>query len=168
MDETLNDSLETQDPRVRQASKIARLGIIFSLIFSLLSIGTLLSTSESENSSSLSSWDSGELMDDFVSVDTSWVPAGYSIWSDDSNVAWRYAARHDCDDYDCIQVEIISQTGCPNSLYAALNWLDSSKYVLSYDNASLPSVRALQIAKLRFDDIEGSAKTGELAEINCR
>ncbi len=168
MDETFKDSGESQDPRIGQARKIARFGLIFSLIFSLLSVGTLLSSPDSQTSSSSNIWNAEEITENYESVDASWVPAGYSIWSSDSSVAWRYAARHDCDIYDCIQVEIISRSGCPNSLYAALNWLDSSEYVLSYDNASLPSVRAMQVAKLRFDDIDGSAKTGEVAEISCR
>lgn len=164
-------SFEVQDSRVLLAKKIATFGMIISLVASLLAIGSI-AASDSESSSSSSSSVSEDYMDEFESVygDTSWVPAGYDAWESDSNVAWKYSSHSDfeCDNYTCIQIEMITRTGCPNSLYAALNWLDSGGSVISYDNASLPTLRAMQVAKLKFDDVTDSSDKGLLAEVNCR
>lgn len=164
-------SVEVQDTRVLLARKIAIFGMVISLVASLLAIGSI-ALSDSGSSSSSSSAFSEDYMDEFESVygDTSWVPAGYDAWENDSNVAWKYSSHSDyeCENYTCIQIEMITRAGCPNSVYAALNWLDSSGSVISYDNASLPNLRAMQVAKLKFDDVAGSSDKGQLAEVNCR
>ena len=109
-----------------------------------------------------------------TALDTSWVPAGFNVWTDNSDIAFRWSPSnsYSCQDYGCIQAQFISSSGCPNGLYAAINWLDApageSGSVISYDNATLPSLLPGQIAKLRFDDIEGNGKSAQMAEISCR
>ena len=56
--------------------------------------------------------------------DSSWVPSGFTAWSTDSNIAWKWAEKDNCDNYACLTAEFISRDGCPSGLYAALNWLD--------------------------------------------
>jgi hypothetical protein len=92
---------------------------------------------------------------------------GFTAWSEDSNIAWRWASKNNCQDYDCISAEFISQNGCPSGLYAALNWLDSNKLVVSYTNDTIPSLLPMQTAKLRFDDYEDVGKSGQMSTINC-
>jgi hypothetical protein len=164
-------SPEIQDGRALLAKKIASFGLIISMVLSLIAVGSIVSSNSNDSDSSGSSV-SQNYIDEFESVygDTSWIPAGYDVWENDSSVAWKYSDNSDyeCDNYACLQVEVIAQTGCPNSLYAALNWLDSGGSVIAYDNASLPSLRSMQVAKLKFDDVAGSSDKGQLAEINCR
>lgn len=170
MDENYAEvSLEVQDPRVGQAKKIARYGIVLSVLFALLSIGSLLSTSNSEPATSSGGWSSQDSLDDSEAgySDRSWVPIGYDVWESDSNVAWRWAVKNDCDEYDCLTAQFISRYGCPEGFYAAVNWLDAGEAVISYDNSTLPSLNAMQVAKMRFDDRDGSSKTGQIAEIKC-
>ena len=153
--------------RATIAKQIGIFGIALSLLFSLIAIVSI-----SSNTSEDSAYSSEELFADesFAeeAIDLYWAPAGFTVWSSDPNVAYKWAAKNNCDQYGCISAEFISKMGCPNSFYAALNWLDSNDSVISYDNASLPSLGVMQIAKLRFDDIEGSSTTGQMAEINCR
>ena len=158
----LGTSVQETDPRVAQSKTIALYGVIFSLIFAAFSIGTLLSSTNSATEAGLSDYVSENLFDD------SWAPSGFNVWSDNSNIAYRWALKNNCDNYGCVQAEFISKDGCPNSFYAAVNWLDSNDSVISYDNSTLPSLSSMQIAKLRFDDIEGSSETAQMAEISCR
>ena len=150
------------DKRVGQSKIIAICGLIFSIIFSVFSIGSILSAPDS--TTRISSNDSVGP----TAPDTSWAPADFTIWSTNPEVAYRWATKSVCDNYGCVQAEFVSKNGCPNSFYAAINWLDSADSVVSYDNSTLPSLNPLQIAKLRFDDIEGSGKSAQMAEINCR
>jgi hypothetical protein len=165
MDENLTEvSSEAQDPRVRQARKIALYGIVLSALFAVLSIGSLLINSNSENTTLSSSSSSQDSLGD-----SSWVPVGYTVWGNDSNIAWRFADKdsYKCDDYSCIALDFISQNGCPNGLYADLNWLDSNENVVSYDSASLPSLYEMQTAKLVFNDRDELGELGQIASIEC-
>ena len=152
------------DPRVGQSKSIALYGIIISLILSGFTVGSLIGTprSDSLNSSADYSYEN--------EYDNSWVPAGYTAWYKDSNIAWRWANKgsYDCDEYSCLAVDFISRTGCPNGLYADLNWLDSNDNVFAYDSASLPSLYDMQTAKLRFYDRDELGDTGQIASIECR
>ncbi len=163
------------DRRSFIAKRIAIIAGIVSLCLSLLATVNFAGASNDStalndllNSSSSLSSDSGT-----SSLDTSWVPTGFIPWSANSNIAWRWAASgtYTCPDYGCISAEFISNTGCPSGVYAAINWMDANAgqggSVISYANASLPSLRPLQIAKLRFDDIEGTGKSGQMADIKC-
>jgi hypothetical protein len=159
------------DKRVRDSREIAKwffgISIVLMVITIIASVGSsstrisavdefLASQSNTSNTPDTSSWDS------------SWVPSGFTAWSTDSNVAWKWVDKSNCDNYSCVTAEFISRDGCPSGLYAAINWLDSSDAVVSYDNATLPSLLAMQTAKLRFDDIQELGKSGQMAEISCR
>lgn len=166
----IQDALIPSDKRVKQSRKIAKwffgVSIALMVISIIASVGSgstrtsvvdELLSSQSENSDT-SNWDS------------SWVPSDFSVWATDSNIAWKWADKgsYVCDNYSCISVEFISKDGCPTGLYAALNWLDENDAVVSYDNATLPSLQPMQTAKLRFDDVGELGKSGQMAEINCR
>ena len=157
------------DKRVKQSKDIRKWFFGISIALMLISIvGTL--SAPSNSSSALDDILSSNQLDsnDTSSWDSSWVPDGFSAWSSDSNIAWKWSAKNNCDQYGCISADFISRDGCPNGLYAALNWLDANDAVVSYDNATLPSLLPMQTAKLRFDDIQELGKSGQMAEINCR
>ena len=164
------DALIPADRRVKQSREIAKWFFGVSIVLMVISIiasvgsGSTRTTvvdellSSQSDTSDTSNWDS------------SWVPSGFAVWSTDSNIAWKWAEKgsYKCEDYGCISVEFISRDGCPNGLYAALNWLDSNDAVVSWDNATLPSLLTMQTAKLKFDDVQELGKSGQMAEIECR
>lgn len=157
------------DSREKLAKKIARIAGVTALALSLISIISL-TNSNSSQSSGLDEIDN-LLQSDTTDTnlwDASWVPAGFTAWPQDSNIAWKWATKNNCQDYGCISAEFISANGCPNGLYAAINWLDGNDSVVSYSNDSIPSLLAMQTARLRFDDIEEISKTGQMSTINCR
>jgi hypothetical protein len=185
MEEQLRDhSFESHDSRTIYAKNIALYGLVISLILSVIAIASILGSSNSESatssggwssqdslngSGSSGGWSSQDSLDDLGTgySNTSWAPVGYYVWNNDNNVAWRWAAKNNCDEYDCLTVQFISESGCPGGFYAAVNWLDAAENVISYSNATLPSLNSMQVAKLRFDDREGVSKTGQVAEIKC-
>lgn len=170
------NSLEQQevtpiDSRVKQSREIAKWFFGLSIFLMLISIVVTTSNSSSSTSAVDEILSSTEIdSTDSYAGDSNWVPAGYITWNSDLNIAWRFASKssYNCDDYSCIAVEFISRDGCPNGLYAALNWLDANDAVVSYDNATLPSLLPMQSAKLKFDDIQEIGVSGQMAEINCR
>jgi len=157
------------DKREKLAREIAKIVGVTALALSLVATVTFANSASNSFSSELSALD--DLLDsdayDANSWDDSWVPMGFTAWSEDSNIAWRWASKNICQDYDCISAEFISQNGCPSGLYAALNWLDSNKLVVSYTNDTIPSLLPMQTAKLRFDDYEDVGKSGQMSTINC-
>lgn len=165
-----NANLLPVDKRVKQSRDIAKWFVALSIVFALISISatyfsTPSSTSEADDFYASSEFD----YDDTESWDVDWAPSDYTVWSNDSNIAWKWTPSEDfeCDDYACISAQFISRDGCPNGLSVSLNWLDDNDSVVSYSSASLPSLQAMQTAQLKFDDFEDVSSTGQLSEINC-
>jgi len=158
---------EPVDFRKKISWKIAVAGAALSLIFSAVTIGTYFShrsEQQSAEAASVFGTDSSAL-GGLTTDDTSWVPAGYTAWSNDSTVAWKWA-QGSCSEYTCNHATFISENGCSN-FYAAVNFLDASGSVIGYGNATLPSLQPMQTATLEFDDTSDSSKTAEMSQINC-
>lgn len=158
------------DKRINFAREIAKIAGVTAFALSIVAtISFLNAPSESPFNSELSAIEELFEADTFESNnwDDSWVPLGFKAWGDDSNIAWRWATKSNCQDYDCISAEFMSQNGCSTGLYAAINWLDGNDSVVSYSNDSIPSLLPMQIAKLRFDDYEDIGKSGQMSTINC-
>ena len=170
-DSLSNNEYSAVDKRRKLSHDLGKWFFGLSVIFMVISIAASLGSSSART-------DLVDALDSYVESenietnnwDSSWVPSGFTAWSIDSNIAWRWTPKNNysCDSYDCLSAEFISQTGCPSGLYAALNWLDSNGSVVAYDNASLPSLLPMQTAKLKFEDIQDSSSSGQIAEINCR
>ena len=158
------------DNRVKQSRDIAKWFFGISTLLMLISIVTSLSGGSNRTSAVEEIFNSQAETSDTSSWDSSWVPSDFTAWSSDSNIAWKWADKgsYSCDNYSCITVEFISRDGCPSGLYAALNWLDGNDAVVSYDNATLPSLLPNQVAKLKFDDVQEIGDSGQMAEISCR
>lgn len=175
VDQHALDSVADIDTRKSLSKKIALIAGAVALCFSVIATVSFAKSSSSLSglndilniSSSVSGSDGG------VTADTSWVPAGYTVWSENPNIAWRWAdqSTYSCGDYGCVEAEFVSSLGCTSGVYAAINWLDGAVgaggSVVSYANATLPSLQPLQVAKLRFDDIEGNGKSAQMATITC-
>lgn len=158
------------DSRQKLAREIAKIAGTIAIAASLIAT-ILFANSPSANlfSSELSSIQEllGSVEDESPPWDDSWVPIGYSAWPDDSNIAWRWVDKSNCDDYGCVFAEFISSNGCPNGLFVDLNWLDPNDSVVSSVSEGLPSLRAQQNAKLRFEDYDGTSDSGQIAAISC-
>ena len=72
-----------------------------------------------------------------------------------------------CGDYSCWGVYAITRYGCPSSLYAEVSLLDAGDVQVGYTNDTPGAVAPLQKVRLKFDDIDGSARTARLAQLNC-
>lgn len=164
------DTLIPVDKRVKQSRSIAKWFFGVSIVLMVISIIASVGSGSTRSSVVDELFSSQSDTSDTSNWDSSWVPSGFTVWTSDSNIAWKWADKstYVCDNYSCISVEFISKDGCPTGLYAALNWLDENDAVVSYDNATLPSLQPMQTAKLRFDDIGELGKSGQMAEINCR
>lgn len=100
-----------------------------------------------------------------------WYPEGYSLWGADENVAWRWlkSSEYRCSysSGSCWGVSVITELGCPSSLYAELSISDRAGNAIDYTNAVLRGLQPGQKGKLIFDTFNDSAKTGRLIKINC-
>jgi hypothetical protein len=178
----LNDEIDEVSPesgdfdtRATLSKTIAKAVGAISLCLSLIATINFASSPSSTSALSdlLTSPNSTSSSSTNTSADTTWVPAGFTIWSGNPSIAWRWSnqSSYSCSDYGCVSAEFVSNVGCPSGLYAAINWLDApvgtGGSVVSYANATLPSLQTLQVAKLKFDDIEGTGKSAQMATITC-
>ena len=157
------------DKREKLAREIAKIVGVTALALSLVATVSFVNSSSNSFSSELSSIE--DLLDSDAfntnSWDDSWVPTGFTAWSEDSNIAWKWAAKNNCNEYACITAEFISQYGCPSGLYVALNWLDRNDSVVGYTNETLPSLLPMQNAKLNFEDYDEVSSSGQISTIRC-
>ncbi len=137
-------------------------------IFGVIAFALLLTLSACSSSPDTSAESSTEIEVDEVFPDDIWIPTGFTAWDLDTDVAYRYPGKYNCDDYNCIDIEFVSRYGC-GDFYAAANYLDGPDgNVIGYDNATLPSMQPLQKAKLRFEDTSNTSTHWQIAEIICR
>jgi hypothetical protein len=104
------------------------------------------------------------------SEDSSWIPKGFSAYSQDQNIAWRWLknSEFECSYGDsCWGLMVISKQGCPNGLYAELSLLDKNRVQVGYTNDTLSAAQPLQKSKMIFESFEEAAETGQLSKISC-
>lgn len=168
---------ESRDSRAKLSKDIARVAGVISILFSLIAT---ISFSSTENSG----LDSSDLsaIEDFldedslesISPDDSWVPAGFSLWSQDSNIAWKWttnSANYDeCDDCIYWLVDVISRNGCPSGVYGSLN-IEKSGVTIDWTNDTVPYLGPMEKARLAFEKYgyndSGSNYQGSLTTLNC-
>jgi hypothetical protein len=100
--------------------------------------------------------------------DTSWIPAGYTAYSRNSDVAWKWSAddSYTCSNGSCAQIEVVSKNGCDN-LYAEASLLDASKNNVGYTNATTSSLQPMQKALLMFSSYNEDFQSFRLSKISC-
>ena len=135
-----------------------------ALTFALSGCGSVQPESTAEQSTE--STDEVDTSNTYDETDNSWVPKGFEVLSSYPNVAVRFPGQS-CDDYNCVDIQFVTLTGC-SYFYAAANALtEENGTVIGYDNASLPSLQPLQVAKFRFEDTSNSAWWWEISEVVC-
>lgn len=166
------------DVRDKLARNIARIAGIISITLSLVATISI-ATTESSNifSSDLSAVENFLDSDyaDSAITDESWVPVGFNVWSEDSNIAWKWttdsANYEGCD--DCIYwiVDVVSKNGCPSGVYGSLN-ISRGDITIDWTNDTIPYLGAMETARLAFEkygyDDAGSNYQGDLTTLNCR
>lgn len=102
-----------------------------------------------------------------LALQVPWYPEGYSEWSDDPSLAWKWDDGGYCNLGDsCWHAKVISQNGC-SSLYAEINIMDSSGNVIDYTNDLAGSLSPYSTAVLEFSTYNDYASTGQLTKLNC-
>ncbi len=104
-----------------------------------------------------------------IKNDVTWVPKGYSPWSEDKSIAfkWVNGAGNDC--YSCTYwtADVVAKNGCTNGVYAEMN-IKKGGIVISYTNDSLSYLEPYQTGRLSFETYEKGSLQGSLTELNCR
>jgi hypothetical protein len=166
------------DVRDKLARDIARVAGIISITLSLVATIALASTQSSNLFSSDSNAVENLLESDYAdseTTDESWVPAGFTVWWEDSNIAWKWTTDsvnyEGCD--DCIYwiVDVVSKNGCPSGVYGSLN-ISRGDVTLDWTNDTVPYLGPMETARLAFEkygyDDAGSNYQGDLTTLNCR
>lgn len=98
-----------------------------------------------------------------------WYPEGYSAWSTDSNLAWKWYSGASCNTYfgSCWHIKVISQAGCPSGLYGEINIMDGGGTVIDYSNDLIGGTSPGDTVLLEFTTYNDYAETGRLTDLNC-
>ena len=101
-----------------------------------------------------------------------WYPKGFYEYSGDSEIAYRwldYGSEFTCSYSSayCFGMYVIARNGCPTSVYAEINLLDSSKTNLGFTNDTTSALAPGQKAKLIFDTFTDGVKSANLGKISC-
>ncbi len=101
-----------------------------------------------------------------------WYPKGFYEYSGDSEIAYRwldYGSEFTCSYSSayCFGMYVIARNGCPTSIYAEINLLDSSKTNLGFTNDTTSALAPGQKAKLIFDTFTDGVKSANLGKISC-
>ena len=104
-----------------------------------------------------------------IKNDVTWVPSGYTAWSEDKSVAWKWGKNvgNKCGGCSYWIADVVSKNGCLNGLYGELN-ISKNGIVISYTNDSLGYLSPLQSGQLVFETYEEGNIQGRLTELTCR
>lgn len=104
-----------------------------------------------------------------LALSAPWYPKGFNEYADDANVAWKWSNGGSCEYFSdaCWHVQVITEVGCPTSLYVEITILDRRGNAIGYTNAVSGRVRAGKSAKLQLDSYDAGASSAELSRINC-
>jgi len=105
---------------------------------------------------------------------TSWTPPeGYSLErtsrGENIGVAWSRPSRGECRGYDvtCFAVDVVTEHGCPRSLYASITILSKTNDNIGWTNDTAQGVEAGEKVRLVFRTYERGAASARLAEVSC-
>jgi hypothetical protein len=96
-----------------------------------------------------------------------WYPEGYSEWSADSNVAYKWVSGS-CDyGTRCSHVRVVTLTGCPTNLYVEANFENDYGTVIDWTNDTASYLGAGDSAYLTLSSYDDNAETTDLTKISC-
>lgn len=101
---------------------------------------------------------------------TTWVPSGYNAWSSDSNIAYKYVDNPKCTYSDgiCVAINVVTERGCPTSLYGEISLSDKAGIQYDYTNDSISSLPAGSIGELTFNILDYERfNSFNLTKISC-
>jgi hypothetical protein len=102
-----------------------------------------------------------------MSENVPWYPDGYNEWSDDSDLAWKWANGRSCNLGDsCWHVQVVSNYGC-DSLYAELNIFDYAGNQIDYTNDLTSTVYPNSPVILEFSTYNSDSSSGRLSQLTC-
>ncbi len=158
------------DTRASLARKLSVIFLAVSLVLSGVTSAALLSSKADYSASDLDTdyYDDAPAEENYY--DDSWLPYGFNPWPDDYSLGYKFSDISDfeCTDYNCVEISFVSQYDCPSNFYTAANYLDGPDgNVIGYDNASLPSLRAGQVARFIFEDTSNTSFDWMISEISC-
>jgi hypothetical protein len=102
-----------------------------------------------------------------------WYPAGYSPVNQNPSFAiqWVPGAADPCGNISCSYwtMNIVSQNDCPGGVYVEVNMSDSGGTVFDWDNDTVASLAAGQVAQLQFLTYEprDGDNTAQVANVSC-
>lgn len=106
-----------------------------------------------------------------VGSNLAWYPSNFRAWADDDTVAWRWLqdGEFNCESSDssCWGVEVLSQFGCPDGIYAELSIVDEFGSAIAWTNDALGALAMEQKGKLIFETFEVNAQAATLSELHC-
>lgn len=97
-----------------------------------------------------------------------WYPKGFDEYED--GIAYRFlkSKEFNCSYGDhCWGMYVISQSGCPSSLYVELTILDSNGSNIGFTNDTTSGLSPGQQAKMVFEDFTPGAQQARIAKISC-
>lgn len=100
-------------------------------------------------------------------------PEGYSLYPTGRGggvaVKWSKPTGSECTGYNvtCFAMDVVTEKGCPRSLYAAITILSKSDDNIGWTNDTAQGVEAGEKVRLVFDTYERGARSARVAEINC-
>ncbi len=102
-------------------------------------------------------------------ADTSWIPTGFTQWTDNEEIAWRWGTSKEtiCTYDRCWSVMVVAKNGCANGMYSEINLFDKSNVQIGYTNESTSFVAPMQQVKLSFDSFDKQAQTAQISKISC-
>jgi hypothetical protein len=142
--------------------------VVILVILGLSVIGAIAGNSHIEPS--VSAPDVATTPDAVSAPDTSWIPAGLSIYSEDPDLAWAFDNKSACSilgDNGCIHIKVVSNRVCASDLYVEANELDKAGNIIGMTNASLGHLSVGQVAKLELDSTYSQTASFQLAKIDC-
>ena len=98
-----------------------------------------------------------------------WYPEGYSAWSGDDTLAWKWYSGASCATSfgSCWHIKVVTQLGCSSGLYGEINIFDGGGTVIDYTNDLIGGTSAGDTVLLEFTTYNDNAETGRLTELNC-
>jgi hypothetical protein len=147
---------------------IAAIAAAAIVVIAVIGLASNNPMSSSDDYSSSETWD--DTSTESLVPDTSWVPAGYTLYDD--NIAYKWTTQEGsdpCSDCNFWKVKVVPHYGCSNGVYGEINMLDASETRVDWTNDSLPSLGAGETGLLVFENYpwDDSIDTGELVELNC-
>ena len=103
--------------------------------------------------------------------DDSWIPAGFSGYPENDNIAWRWATESETrctySSGACWTALVIAKNECRSGIYAEVAIFDKSGVQIDFANEQTTRVLPNTKVSLTFDTFNESADTARISEISC-